>query len=59
MVRAEGLEPPQLALLDPKSSASTSSATPAMKTEIYNIVTYLRKNKWDIEFLDEIVKYIR
>src|SRR4029079_17656020 len=29
MVRAEGLEPPRLASLEPKSSASTSSATSA------------------------------
>src|SRR5205085_8808879 len=29
MVRAEGLEPPHLAILEPKSSASTSSATRA------------------------------
>src|SRR5262249_28680187 len=29
MVRAEGLEPPWLAPLEPKSSASTNSATPA------------------------------
>ena len=29
MVRAEGLEPPRLATLEPKSSASTSSATRA------------------------------
>ena len=29
MVRAEGLEPPRLSSLEPKSSASTSSATPA------------------------------
>jgi hypothetical protein len=29
MVRAEGLEPPHLAALEPKSSASTNSATPA------------------------------
>ena len=27
----EGLEPPRLAALDPKSSASTNSATPAVK----------------------------
>src|SRR3954463_10683246 len=29
MVRAEGVEPPHLAILEPKSSASTSSATRA------------------------------
>src|SRR5882757_7655138 len=29
MVRAEGLEPPHLAILEPKSSASTNSATRA------------------------------
>ena len=29
LVRAEGLEPPRLSSLEPKSSASTSSATPA------------------------------
>jgi hypothetical protein len=29
MVRAEGLEPPQLASPEPKSGASTNSATPA------------------------------
>ena len=28
-VRVEGLEPPRLAALDPKSSASTNFATPA------------------------------
>jgi hypothetical protein len=29
VVRAEGLEPPRLSPLEPKSSASTNSATPA------------------------------
>src|SRR5438128_393161 len=29
VVRAEGFEPPQLSSLEPKSSASTNSATPA------------------------------
>ena len=33
LVRAEGLEPPQLASLEPKPSASTSSATPAYPLE--------------------------
>jgi hypothetical protein len=31
VVRAEGLEPPQLSSLEPKSSASTNSATPARR----------------------------
>lgn len=30
----EGLEPPRLAALEPKSSASTSSATPASESEL-------------------------
>src|SRR5215210_7984090 len=34
MVRAEGLEPPHLAILEPKSSASTSSATRARPLEV-------------------------
>ncbi len=29
MVRVKGVEPPRLAALDPKSSASANSATPA------------------------------
>jgi len=33
LVRVEGLEPPCLAALDPKSSASTNFATPALKTD--------------------------
>jgi hypothetical protein len=32
LVRAEGLEPPQLSSLEPKPSASTSSATPAQRS---------------------------
>ena len=34
MVRAEGLEPPHLAILEPKSSASTNSATRARTREV-------------------------
>ena len=36
MVRAEGVEPPRLATLEPKSSASTSSATRADKERRYS-----------------------
>ena len=31
MVRVKGVEPPRLAALDPKSSASANSATPALE----------------------------
>ena len=36
LVRVKGVEPPRLAALDPKSSASANSATPA---ELYNYKT--------------------
>ena len=32
LVRMKGLEPPRLSALDPKSSASANSATPAIST---------------------------
>ena len=32
LVRAKGVEPPHLSILEPKSSASTNSATPAERT---------------------------
>jgi hypothetical protein len=34
MVRAEGLEPPRLSSPEPKSGASTNSATPAAKRRL-------------------------
>jgi hypothetical protein len=34
MVRAEGLEPPRLTPLEPKSSVSTNSTTPAQKQKL-------------------------
>ena len=41
----EGLEPPRLAALEPKSSASTSSATPASesKVTISQIIYFIKK----------------
>ena len=37
LVRVKGLEPPRLTALEPKSSASTSSATPALVKSQTNI----------------------
>jgi hypothetical protein len=34
LVRAKGLEPPHLSILEPKSSASTNSATPAGRLKV-------------------------
>src|SRR4051812_36188127 len=39
MVRAKGLEPPHLSILEPKSSASTNSATPARTLEAARPIT--------------------
>jgi hypothetical protein len=47
LVRMKGLEPPCLAALDPKSSASTSSATSADK--IINL--FLALNKFTFLYL--------
>ena len=35
IVRVKGVEPPRLAALDPKSSTSTNSATPAYRQRYY------------------------
>ena len=37
MVRAEGLEPPRLTPLEPKSSVSTNSTTPAL-SELFKVL---------------------
>ena len=39
MVRVKGVEPPRLAALDPKSSASANSATPA--ADILKMVSHV------------------
>ena len=40
MMRVKGLEPPRRKALDPKSSASANSATPAKEYEPCRIRTY-------------------
>jgi hypothetical protein len=42
-VRVKGVEPPRLAALDPKSSASTNSAIPAKGEQIYYFLTFNHK----------------
>ena len=42
MVRAEGLEPPRLSPLVPKTSASTNSATPARRHLLLQKTSYIR-----------------
>ena len=42
MVRAEGLEPPRLSPLVPKTSASTNSATPARRHLLLQTTSYIR-----------------
>lgn len=46
-VRVEGIEPPRLAALDPKSNASTSSAIPA---SCRFMTAFCHKNGKDINF---------
>lgn len=40
MVRMEGIEPPRLAALEPKSSVSTNSTTPALIFRYLNLIGY-------------------
>ncbi len=39
-VRVKGVEPPRLAALDPKSSVSTNSTTPAFKIRVQIYTNY-------------------
>ena len=51
-VRVKGLEPPRLAALDPKSSASANSATPALST----LINYNRYESCRIRTCDPLIK---
>src|SRR3982751_3682545 len=59
MVRAEGLEPPHLAILEPKSSASTSSATRARPPERW--AAYNRRGRFGnpIAWEPSVLKCVR
>ncbi|GEM_PF-2285595 len=43
-VRIEGLEPPRLSALDPKSSAATNYAISAMAVQKYNFFCFHQKH---------------
>lgn len=45
MVRVEGLEPPRLAAPEPKSGASTNSATPAWSARLSKAFSGMREEK--------------
>ena len=45
IVRVKGVEPPRLAALDPKSSASTNFATPALKLVKLSLPSLIRTVK--------------
>ena len=50
-VRVEGLEPPSLAALDPKSSVSTNFTTPAFSKQSANIIRTLSLRKLSAHFI--------
>ena len=54
MVRAEGLEPPRLSPLVPKTSASTNSATPARRHLLLSLTSFIR---FDSEVKDAVFPF--
>ena len=58
-VRAKGVEPPHLAALDPKSSVSTSSTTPAKRLQIYpqgmKSARQYSYKKWPLKNINSII----
>ena len=50
-VRAKGLEPPRLSALDPKSSAATNYATPALRLGLQRYALFLQIQIFQIFFL--------
>lgn len=52
VVRVEGLEPPSLAALDPKSSVSTNFTTPALLKRIAKVREFLIKSVKGFIFFD-------
>ena len=69
VVRVKGLEPPRLLTLEPKSSASANSATPAkLNCQIlYILIGVLSMQKWinfkfnvcDVVLITSITKYVQ
>ena len=55
MVRVKGLEPPRLSAPEPKSGASTNSATPAQKNVFLNTE---RLSSTDLKSFLEVISVI-
>ena len=57
-VRVKGLEPPRLAALDPKSSTSTNSATPAKGEQRYYFLTFIYKTNFKDFIVKNLFKFV-
>ena len=55
MVRAKGLEPPHLSIQEPKSCASTSSATPAKIVFIFKTIANLGTIKGQVRMIIKLI----